>query len=245
MMPKRKLLIIEDDYSLAEAIGTKFSNIGFDVVYAVEGRQGVELVESEQPDVVLLDLMLPDVDGIDVCRHLRQSSSVPIIMVTARTEEAERVAGLELGADDYITKPFSLNELVARTRSVLRRTYGQLAGTGLGLGPSAPEAMAPEEAPSAVLSAAGIEMDVASHRVTVGGQEVMLTPTEFRLLRVLLENAGTVVDHQQLLATGWQTEIDDTHLVEVHIANLRAKIEDDPANPRRIQTIRGFGYRLG
>ena len=244
-MPAHKLLIIEDDASLAEAIGRKFTNIGFDVVYALEGRQGVQLVESEQPDVVLLDLMLPDVDGTDVCRHLRQRSAVPIIIVTARTDEAERVAGLEIGADDYVTKPFSLNELVARTRAVLRRTHGGMMEGGLGIEESVPEAAAAEVQAPESLSAAGVEIDVAAHRVTVNGQEVLLTPTEFRLLQTLLENAGKVVSHRQLLKAGWGVEMEDTHLVEVHIANLRSKIEDNPPNPQRVQTVRGFGYRLG
>lgn len=244
-MPRRKLLIIEDDTSLAEAVGKKFTNSGFEVVYATEGRQGVQLVESEQPDVILLDLMLPDVDGTDVCRHLRQRSAVPIIIVTARTEEAERVAGLEIGADDYVTKPFSLNELVARTRAVLRRAQGEVVASGLGLSEPAAEAAPPESLPPQQLSAAGIQMDMEAHRVVIDGREVSLTPTEFRLLQTLLANAGKVVGHPQLLNAGWGSEAKDTHLLEVHIGNLRAKIEDTPQNPQRIQTVRGFGYRLG
>ncbi len=244
-MPAHKLLIIEDDTDLAEAIGKKFSNSGFEVVCATEGRHGVQLAESERPDVVLLDLMLPDVDGTDVCRHLRQRSAIPIIIVTARTEEAERVAGLEIGADDYVTKPFSLNELVARTRALLRRTQGGLGVRSLGLAEPSGEAAPPGPSPGEELSAAGIRMDVAGHRVAVDDQEVSLTPTEFRLLKALLEHAGKVATRQQLLETGWGSAAEDSHLLEVHIANLRAKVEENPQNPKRIQTIRGFGYRLG
>ncbi len=244
-MQMYKVLLIEDDLDLAEAVVTKFANSGFEAVHAPEGRKGAELVETADPDIVLLDLNLPDVDGTEVFRYIRQRSSVPVIMVTGRTDEAERVAGLEIGADDYVTKPFSLNELVARVRAVLRRA--QVTEAPAGLGPRTPTAaeMAGELAEPQVLSAAGLEMDVAAHRVQVEGREVKLTPTEFRFLRTLLENAGQVISHEQLLQAGWGGEKKDTHLVEVHIANLRAKVESDSNNPQRIQTVRGFGYRLG
>ncbi len=240
-MQMYKVLLIEDDLDLAEAIVTKFANSGFEVLHTPEGQKGAELVETADPDVVLLDLNLPDVDGTEVFRYIRQRSSIPVIMVTGRTDEAERVAGLEIGADDYVTKPFSLNELVARVRAVLRRA--QVTEAPAGLGPRTPTAAEPAE--PQVLSAADLEMDVAAHRVQVEGHEVKLTPTEFRFLRTLLENAGQVISHERLLQAGWGGEKKDTHLVEVHIANLRAKVESDSNNPQRIQTVRGFGYRLG
>ena len=244
-MQMYKVLLIEDDLDLAEAIVTKFANSGFEVVHAPEGREGAELVETADPDVVLLDLNLPDVDGTEVFRYIRQRSSIPVIMVTGRTDEAESVAGLEIGADDYVTKPFSLNELVARVRAVLRRAQVTEAPAGRGLRTPTAAEVAAEPAEPQVLSAADLEMDVAAHRVQVEGHEVKLTPTEFRFLHTLLENAGQVISHEQLLQAGWGGEKKDTHLVEVHIANLRSKVESDSNNPQRIQTVRGFGYRLG
>ena len=240
-----KVLLIEDDLDLAEAIVTKFANSGFEALHTPEGRKGAELVETADPDVVLLDLNLPDVDGTEVFRYIRQRSSIPVIMVSGRTDEAERVAGLEIGADDYVSKPFSLNELVARVRAVLRRARATEAPAGLGLRTPTAAEVAAEPAEPQVLSAADLEIDVAAHRVQVEGHEVKLTPTEFRFLRTLLENAGQVISHEQLLQAGWGGEKKDTHLVEVHIANLRAKVESDSNNPQRIQTVRGFGYRLG
>lgn len=245
MLTARKLLIIEDDTDLAEAVGKKFGNVGFEVIYATGGRQGAELVASEQPDVILLDLNLPDVDGIDVCRHIRHQSAVPIVIITARTEEAARVAGLEIGADDYVTKPFSLNELVARIRALLRRSQGALLEGGLGtVGPTS-QSPAAETAQPEILSAVGVNMDVAARRVLIDGREVSLTRTEFCLLQTLLENVGKVVNQHQLLEICWDSDKVDTHLVEVHIANLRAKIEDDSQSPQRVRTVRGFGYRVG
>jgi len=198
-MANRQILLIEDDAELALAVTKKLSNVGFDVTTAQTAEEGLKAVQVRQPDLVLLDLNLPDMDGIDVCQQLRRDSSVPIIMLTGRGEETDRVVGLEVGAAQ------------ARPR---------------------------------VLRGAGVELDIDAHQVRVDGKEVTLTPTEFKLLRVLMQNAGRVMSHDELLAAAWDYDQYDTHLVEVHVANLRAKIEDDPKNPKRIQTVRAFGYRF-
>ena len=245
-MEQRKILIIEDDTELTDVIARKLENAGFATLSTTDGLEGVRLVDSEKLDLILLDLALPDVDGIDVLRHLRQRTALPIVIISGRTEEAERVVGLELGADDYMAKPFGLNELLARVRVVLRRAEGAMVDTVLFKTPPATgQEPAPRAAEVEVLSAMDIEMDIPARRVWVGGEEVTLTRTEFIILQTLLENQGKVVSHEMLLQTAWGAETDDTHLVEVHMANLRAKIEEDPKNSQRIQTIRGFGYRLG
>ena len=247
-MEQRKILIIEDDTELTDVIARKLENAGFAIVSTTDGLEGVRLVDSEELDLILLDLTLPDVDGIDVLRHLRQRTALPIVIISGRTEEAERVVGLELGADDYMAKPFGLNELLARVRVVLRRAEGAMVDTDLsGILSAAGEQQQPvPSTPEAdVLSAVDIEMDIPARRVWVGSEEVPLTRTEFLILQTLLENQGKVISHQMLLQAAWGAETDDTHLVEVHMANLRAKIEDDPRGPQRIQTVRGFGYRLG
>ncbi len=247
-MKQRKILIIEDDTELADVIARKLENAGFTIFSTTDGLEGVRLVDSEELDLILLDLTLPDVDGIDVLRHLRQRTALPIVIISGRTEEAERVVGLELGADDYMAKPFGLNELLARVRVVLRRAEGTMVDAGLAKilsSPSEEQEPAPLSPEAEVLSAMDIEMDIPARRVWVGNREVLLTRTEFIILQTLLENQGKVVSHEMLLRAAWGEETDDTHLVEVHMANLRAKIEDDPRNPQRVQTVRGFGYRLG
>ena len=247
-MKQRKILIIEDDTELADVIARKLENAGFATLSTTDGLEGVRLVDSDELDLILLDLTLPDVDGIDVLRHLRQRTALPIVIISGRTEEAERVVGLELGADDYMAKPFGLNELLARVRVVLRRAEGTVVDTGLSvtLSPAGEQQQpVPPSVEAEVLSAMDIEMDIPARRVWVGGEEAPLTRTEFIILQTLLENQGKVISHQMLLQAAWGEETDDTHLVEVHMANLRAKIEDDPRHPQRIQTVRGFGYRLG
>ena len=230
----RKILVIDDDENLAWAVQKKFEALGFTVLTAGDGRRGAELAEKEEPNLVILDLNLPDVDGLDVCRYLRRHSSIPIIMLTGRAEDSDAVVGLELGADDYVTKPFSLNELAARVRAVLRRTNAPLeAGT------ETSAAAGPRR-----LEGGGLVMDLQGKRVWVDEEEVQLTPTEFRLLQTLLENCGRVVSHAELLRAAWGYEDSDTHLVEVHIGNLRAKVEADPGHSQRIKTVRGFGYRV-
>ncbi len=248
-MEQRRILIIEDDTELVDVIARKLENAGFATFSTTDGLEGIRLVDTEELDLILLDLTLPDVDGIDVLRHLRQRTALPIVIISGRTEEAERVVGLELGADDYMAKPFGLNELLARVRVVLRRAEGAMVDTDLSRPLSAAtvkqQKPAHPTAEAEVLSAMDIEMNIPARRVWVGGEEVPLTRTEFLILQTLLENQGKVISHEMLLQAVWGEETDDTHLVEVHMANLRAKIEDDPRGPQRIQTVRGFGYRLG
>ena len=229
-MNGRKILIIDDDELLVGAIQKKFETAGFEVVTAINGATGRESLDSEDPDLVILDLMLPDDDGTDICRDVRASSRVPIIMLTGRAEETDRIVGLELGADDYVTKPFSLSELVARTRAVLRRME--------------PPQEAAEEEPT-VLEGLGVHVNLRAHDVKVGDESVSLTPTEYKLLIALMKHQGEVLSAQKLLESVWGYDEYDTHLVEVHIANLRSKIEQDPKNPERIHTLRAFGYRFG
>lgn len=237
----RKVLIIDDDENLTWAIQKRFENFGFTVVAATDGRTGLELVDKERPDLVILDLNLPDVDGLDICRYLRRRTNLPVVMLTGRVEDHDTIVGLEIGADDYITKPFNLNELAARVRAVLRRASPEamdpLAGGSRGLAKA-------EEAEPTRLTAAGIEMDLDAKRVWVEGTEVQLTPTEFKLLQTLMANQGKVVSTEELLKVGWDYEGMDTHLVEVHIGNLRSKIERNPRRPERVKTVRGFGYRV-
>lgn len=237
----RKILIIDDDEALTWAVRKRFENLGFEVLGAVEGRQGVEIVEKERPDLVILDLNLPDVDGLDVCRYLRRRTNIPVVMLTGRAEDNDTIVGLEIGADDYVTKPFNLNELAARVRAVLRRAHPEPMEARL-----SPDALLGSAAStgSQRLQAAGIEMDLDAKRVRVDGKEVPLTPTEFRLLQTLMENQGKVVSIQELLRAGWGEEGGDPHLVEVHIGNLRSKIEKNPRRPERVKTVRGFGYRV-
>jgi DNA-binding response OmpR family regulator len=233
----RKILIVDDDENLAWAVRKKFEALGFQVLTAGDGRSGAELVEKEEPSLVILDLNLPDVDGLDICRYLRRRSNVPIVMLTGRAEDSDAVVGLELGADDYITKPFSLNELAARVRAVLRRS------AAMPMESAVTSAAAPSAPPARRLEAGDLAMDLHSKRVWVADQEVQLTPTEFRLLQALLENRGRVVSHLELLKAAWGYEDSDTHLVEVHIGNLRGKVER-PDRPQCIKTVRGFGYRV-
>jgi DNA-binding response OmpR family regulator len=235
----RKILIIDDDENLAWAVQKKFESLGFEVLTAADGRQGAELVEKEDPGLVILDLNLPDVDGLDICRYLRRHSNVPIVMLTGRAEDNDAVVGLELGADDYITKPFSLNELAARVRAVLRRT----SATPMDNTPAATPSHGVTPPPRR-LEASDLTMDLQSKRVWLEDREVQLTPTEFRLLQTLMENCGKVVSHAELLKAAWGYEDSDTHLVEVHIGNLRSKVEARPGRPQRIKTVRGFGYRV-
>ncbi|HEY3396539.1 MAG TPA: response regulator transcription factor [Armatimonadota bacterium] len=242
----RKILIIDDDENLSWAVQKRFENLGFEVATAAEGRKGVELVEKERPDLVILDLNLPDVDGLDICRYLRRRTNIPVVMLTGRAEDNDTIVGLEIGADDYVTKPFNLNELAARVRAVLRRANPEMmidapAGAATAAGPSRSAVAAP---PPRVMAAAGVEMDAEAKRVWVEGREVQLTPTEFKLLQTLLENQGKVVSTQDLLRAAWGYEGTDTHLVEVHIGNLRSKVETNSRRPERVKTVRGFGYRI-
>ncbi|MCD6351119.1 MAG: response regulator transcription factor [Armatimonadetes bacterium] len=221
-----KILIVDDDRDLAAAVAKAIENAGFRTVLAATASDALRLVKEEDPDLMILDLTLPDMDGIEVCREVHRDSRVPVIMLTARTDETERVVGLEVGADDYVTKPFSVKELIARVKAVLRRVHGQ-----------------PTRSRS-LLRAGDIELDVAGHVVNVRGTPVELTRTEFLLLQTLMQNLGTVVRREDLARAVWGTELPDQHLLEVHISNLRRKIEKDPRRPEHLLTVRAVGYKM-
>lgn len=221
-----RVLIIEDEESYRDATAYMLRKEGFDVVEAADGRQGLEAYDASGADIVLLDLMMPGMPGTDVCRELRRRGNVGIIMVTARDSEIDKVVGLELGADDYVTKPFSHRELVARIRAVLRR--GQDAG-----------------ADGDVVEEDGVRMDVERHEVTVDGRPVSLALKEFELLEVLLRNSGRVMTRGQLIDRVWGADyVGDTKTLDVHVKRLRAKIEADPSHPVRVVTVRGLGYKF-
>lgn len=225
-----KILIVEDESSFSEAISFLLGKEGFETDVAENGRAALELFKASAYDLVLLDLMIPEVSGIDVCRAIRTTSMVPIIMLTAKDSEVDKVVGLELGADDYVTKPYSSRELVARIKAVLRR------GTT--------ESM-DADSNSAIQIAGNIRMDVERHQVTVNGTLINLPLKEFELLEFLMRNTGRVLTRGQLIDRVWGGDYyGDTKTLDVHIKRLRSKIEEDPANPQLIQTIRGLGYKF-
>ncbi|MFQ6016433.1 MAG: response regulator [Anaerolineae bacterium] len=221
-----KVLVVDDERNIVKVVKAYLEQAGFQVVTAYDGQEALTVFRHEKPSLVVLDLMLPVIDGLDVCRTMRREANVPIIMLTARIEETDRLIGLELGADDYVTKPFSPRELVARVRAVLRRTQGE---------PETPQ----------VLTAGDIVVDLTRHTVTVQGKEVNLTPTEFDLLTVLVQNPGRVYSRLQLLdrVQGYAYEGYE-RTIDAHIKNLRQKIEPDPKNPRYIMTVYGVGYKF-
>lgn len=221
-----RVLVVEDEESYREALAYMLRKEGFDVVEAEDGTQGLAEYDRAGADIVLLDLMMPGLPGTEVCRQLRLRGSVPVIMVTARDSEVDKVVGLEIGADDYVTKPFSHRELVARIRAVLRR------GQEVELIPD-------------VVESAGVRMDVERHTVSVNGEDVKLALKEFELLEMLLRNAGRVMTRGQLIDRIWGADyVGDTKTLDVHIKRLRSKIEVDPANPRYLVTVRGLGYKF-
>ena len=220
------VLLVEDERSIAEPFAHALERAGFHTTVARTGEEALSLVASAEPDVVLLDLALPDTDGRDVCRRIRSASAVPIIMVTASGTLTDRVVGLELGADDYIVKPFATQEVVARIRAVLRRTH-------------------PEEPDSGALVIQDLRIDPGSRRVWRGDEEIGLTRKEFDLLARLARDAGRVATRETLMSDVWDVNwFGSTKTLDVHIAWLRRKLGDDPANPRYIQTVRGVGFRL-
>lgn len=226
-----RVLIVEDEPSLAEPLAFLLRKEGFEVDVCVDGPSALESFDREGADIVLLDLMLPGMSGTDVCKQLRVKSSVPVIMVTARDSEIDKVVGLEIGADDYVTKPYSARELIARIRAVLRR--GSEA---------APEYDLVDDA---LLTGGPVEMDVERHIVSVSGESVTLPLKEFELLEYLLRNAGRVLTRQQLIERVWGADyVGDTKTLDVHVKRLRAKIEDDPGKPRHLVNVRGLGYKL-
>ena len=223
-----RILIVEDEPSLAEPLAFLLGREGYDTAIAGDGRAALAEFDRNGADLVLLDLMLPGLSGTEVCRELRERSSVPIIMLTAKDSEVDIVVGLELGADDYVTKPYSSRELLARIRAVLRR-----------------HVEAPEQELDALLEAGPVRMDIERHAVSVEGREVSMPLKEFELLEFLLRNAGRVLTRGQLIDRIWGSDyFGDTKTLDVHIKRIRAKIEPDPSQPQLLVTVRGLGYRF-
>jgi two-component system response regulator RegX3 len=228
--PSTTILVVEDEDSFVEALTIGLTREGFRVQVARDGAEALDVFDAVQPDLVLLDVMLPKVSGIDVCRELRRRSQVPIIMVTAKGGEIDTVVGLEVGADDYVTKPYRLRELVARMRAVLRRRAADL-GAVPDLGGEA-------------LSVGDVALDPERHEVVIRGEIVPLPLKEFELLELLLANAGRVLTRDTLIDRVWGSDyVGDTKTLDVHVKRLRAKVEPDPSAPTRIVTIRGLGYK--
>jgi len=224
----QRVLIVEDERAIADAVAHSLEREGLETRVAADGEMGLRLADEFKPDLVVLDLMLPKMGGLDLCRVLRGRSNVPIIMLTAKVDEVDRVIGLEMGADDYVTKPFSMRELVARIRAALRRQ--EMVASPLG---------------QAAFDDGYLAMDFAKPSVAVSGKEVALAPRELSLLRVLAAHRGRVRTRQQLLAEAWGgDEYIDLRTVDVHVRWLRRKLEPDPEHPRYIETVRGIGYRF-
>ena len=223
-----KILVVEDEETLSEAIAFLLSKEGFEVNVAVDGPDAIAQFEKSGADLILLDLMLPGLSGTEVCRQIRAKSAVPIIMLTAKDSEIDKVVGLEIGADDYVTKPYSSRELIARIRAVLRR--GELLD-------SADD--------GAILEVGPVRMDTDRHVISVNGAQVAIPLKEFELLEFLMRNPGRVLTRIQLIDRVWGSDyVGDTKTLDVHVKRLRAKIEKDPANPEYIQTVRGMGYKM-
>jgi two-component system response regulator RegX3 len=231
-----RILVVEDEESYRDPLTYQLTREGFDVVEAATGTEALERYDAEGADLVLLDLMLPGLPGTEVCRELRQRGDVPVIMLTAKDTEIDKVVGLELGADDYVTKPYSFRELLARVRAVLRRRSPAAAQDSAG---------GPEEEHDGVLEVGPVRMDVDRHTVLVGGEPVALPLKEFDLLELLLRNAGRVLTRGQLIDRVWGPDyVGDTKTLDVHVKRIRAKIEPDPGAPRYLLTVRGLGYKL-
>ncbi|HLB37511.1 MAG TPA: response regulator transcription factor [Gemmatimonadales bacterium] len=223
-----KILVVDDEETMVRSLSTLLTEEGYEVAMATDGPQALEAARAERPDLILLDVMLPSVDGMEVCRQIRTWSTVPIIMLTAKTGEVDKVVGLEVGADDYVTKPFSSRELVARIKANLRRAQMQA-----------------QQAQEERLAVGDVVMDVGTRRVTVRDREVTLSPKEFDLLKVLLGHPGRVLGRDFLLNQVWGEDFfGDTRTLDVHIRWLREKIERDPSKPEYIQTVHGVGYRF-
>ena len=221
-----KVLIVEDEAPLAETIAYNLREEGYKVCMATDGVMALEVFRNEKPHLVLLDVMLPGLDGVEVCRLIRRESDLPILMLTAKSREMDKVIGLEVGADDYVTKPFGMLELIARIRAALRRSRR-------------------ESKKAEVLSGHGVELDIARHSASINGREIVLRPKEFDLLRVLMTNRGRVIERSALLDRVWgEDEYIDPGTVDVHIRRLREKVEDDPSKPQRILTVRSVGYKF-
>jgi two-component system response regulator RegX3 len=223
-----RILVVEDESSFSEALEFLLGKEGFSVITAATGTEALKKFEQGGIDLILLDLMIPEISGTEVCRQIRSKSKVPIIMLTAKDSEVDKVVGLEIGADDYVTKPYSARELVARINAVLRRNTGD----GITSDPG-------------VMTVHGIRMDIDRHQVSVNGIPVSLPLKEFELLEFLMRNAGRVLTRIQLIDRVWGSDyVGDTKTLDVHIKRIRAKIEIDPADPKIIQTVRGLGYKM-
>jgi len=221
-----KILVVDDEPAILELLSYNLKSNGYSVAAVQEGSEVLEAVAAEQPDLVILDLMLPGLDGFEVCRRIREKWSIPIIMLTARQEELDKVLGLELGADDYLTKPFSPRELLARVKAVMRRTNRGEESAGL-------------------LRVGGLELDQDKHQLTVDGRPVELTLKEYQLLEILIKNPGRVFDRENLLNLLWgEGYFGDNRTIDVHIRHLREKIEADPSQPQYVLTVRGIGYKF-
>jgi DNA-binding response OmpR family regulator len=225
LVPRARILIVDDDVTVAEILSRYLVREGYEVESVGNGREAIERTRSQAPDLILLDLMLPGLSGLDVCRRLRDFTSVPVIMLTARGEEHERVFGLKLGADDYVVKPFSPREVTARVDSVLRRANGTEKELG-------------------TVTAAELEVDLSARTVRASGELVSLTAREFDLLAFLIRHPDQVFGREELLERVWGYRFGDTATVTVHVRRLRAKLEADPANPEHLQTVWGVGYRF-
>lgn len=222
-----KILVVEDEDPLAETLRYNLEKEGFRVDVAQNGRRAIELFKARSPGLVILDLMLPEISGLDVCRAIRRASDVPIIMLTAKSSEADKVAGLELGADDYVTKPFSVRELISRVRAHLRRP--QMNG----------------DVRDEVLRGGPVELDVGRHDVRVKGEVVAFPPKEFQLLEMLLRAKGRLLTRDHLIEEVWGPDyFGDTKTLDVHVKRIRSKIEQDPHHPQHLQTVRGLGYKF-
>ena len=229
---QRTVLVIEDEDTLRRALSYNLGRDGFKVLVASDGAEGRDLALTSTPDLVILDLMLPKLDGLDVCRAIRREATTPILMLTAKVEEVDRIVGLEVGADDYMTKPFSMRELLARVGALLRRVEMDRRASD-------------QEQAHEVLTAHNLELDPAARRFAVGGTETPLRPKEFDLLAFLLKNQDIVFSRAALLERIWGYEYSgDTRTVDVHVRWLREKIEEDPSRPKHLVTIRGIGYKF-
>lgn len=228
-----KILVVDDEPNLLHTLRYGLTQAGYDVVVAANGEYALTVARHEKPDLVVLDVMLPGQDGFEVCRYLRAHSAVPVLMLSARGDEVDRIVGLEVGADDYLTKPFSMRELVARVKAMLRRR--ELLRREL----------VEVSAEHQILTSGDLEVNPGEHRVVLDGRQVQLKPREFELLVFLMRHRGLLFSAEQLLERVWgYLDTSDSRTVPVHIRSLREKIEDDPSHPRRIETVRGVGYRF-
>ena len=221
----RRILVVDDEEKI-RAIIRKYGEFeGYDITEAKDGMEAVKLCREQDFDVIILDIMMPELDGFSTCREIRKTKNIPVIMLSAKSEEVDKIMGLNMGADDYVTKPFGMGELMARMRVCLRR-----AGNKEG---------------EPILTCGGLQLNLLEHRVVVEGREVKLTPTEYELLKVMIKYAGRVLTHKQLLKAVWGNEYDtDTHYIRIYMRQLRRKIEPDPAQPKYLITEAGIGYRL-